>query len=95
MEKDELEACKSALADIISVCESHKGLADEYKDEPDGDEGEAPAEMLDAEPVAEMQLDDVGEPHDESDIISVVDRPGGASALNLKRGRGRPRKGSY
>lgn len=98
MENDELAACKEALEDIIAVCDSHRGLADKYKDEsePEGDAavvvevGEPPQSMAEetAEPPAEEQ--DEGPPP-----ISIIDRPGAKIPPKVKRGPGRPRKGGY
>ncbi len=99
MDKDELAACKKALSDIISVCESHKGLADEYANKPDDEAAEGEAPPMEAEPVAEIAIEDLGSPDEESSDelpppISVIDRPG-AKHLNVKRGRGRPPKAKY
>ena len=97
---DELEMCREALGEIISKCESYKGLASKYEQEKNG---EAPPPAEDAEPSLEIEIDaatpeeEMADDHDleqEPAPLSVVDRPA-ARMPNMPRKRGRPRKGSY
>lgn len=91
MENDELEMCKQALADIIAVCDSHKGLADSYQDKEEESEPAVSVE-IDAAPEAREEAEEAPPMDDLPPPISVIDRPGAKAPLNVKRGRGRPRK---
>lgn len=111
MESDELQACKDALSEIIDKCDTFRGLADAYKDKPEHEpaaveveiKGE-PADDHDLDQggssIEELLSDDGGE--EDPGALSVVERPAARSSrpsapppIEPKRGRGRPRKGSY
>ncbi len=97
MDESELEACKEALGEIISTCESYKGLASKYATEDEQEAAPPPAVEVEIEaaPVGGLEQEEFGE--DEDEPISLVERPAdrGVGEVRRKRGPGRPRKGGY
>jgi len=98
MKNDELAMCKEALEDIIAVCDSHRGLADKYKDEQheeaSGEQEPEVAVEISAGPPPEETIEEAPE-DDGPPPISIIDRPGAKIPPKMKRGPGRPRKGGY
>lgn len=96
MDESELEACKEALGEIISTCESYKGLASKYEaEEQEAAPPPAVEVEIEAAPVEGLEQEEFSE--DEGEPISLVERPAdrGVGEVRRKRGPGRPRKGGY
>ncbi len=102
MSPEEQEAASDALAHIIEVCESYRGLVPTAEEKAEESTEEAP-------PAVEVEIEAApveSAPAEES-AISVIDRgvppppqraasTGGMSEMvQRKRGPGRPRKDSY
>lgn len=85
---DELEMCREALDEIMSICSSYKGMKPRDEAPPPGEPPAVEVE-IEAGPV-----DDVASlAEDEPEIISLAERP--ADREQQKRGRGRPRTRGY